>query len=118
MPKPEHRIPFELRNNKDWLFKVMTALHQYSAVSLNYELLKYSDDGSPEGEWIVTIDSADNKKAFETFTSTSASLEEALYDAFTRAELHQDGQVDAKAEARKAALAKLTKEDRQALGLA
>lgn len=107
-----HQIPFELRKNSNWLRNLIVTLDQYSSVNIHWEFDRYTDYGDVEGKWSIAIYHGRN-----IYSSSASDVLEALYDVTTQAEKGIDEEYERKKQKKAQAMAKLSLEEQQLLGL-
>ena len=104
----------ELYNNERWLRNLITDLRKYDCVDIHYEADSVASDlaGEQVGDWHVTIETSR-----KTVRTKCDDILNALWFATTLAESIDNEEYIQRVNRRNAALAKLSPEDRLALGI-
>lgn len=116
LPESAEEMPIAFHNGDDnTLRNCLMSLDNFRAVSINWEMDVAATNATGEscGEWTVEITTRRR-----TFTAKHSSLTNALWFAYTLADAADTEAYEQREKARADALAKLSPDERNALGLA
>jgi len=116
IPTSPNDMPFGYcSNNPNWLRNTLVTLNTYSVVDIHWEndWRQSNKTGEPEGEWELFIVTAHGKR----FTGKHEDIENVLWYVTTLADNATSEDWKKQEEDRKAALAKLTPNERRLLRL-
>lgn len=112
-PKFPDEMPAELFGANNYYRNAFVAdLCNFDAVEINYERTDDDDDDEPRGEWIINAE-----KGGRSFVARHTEFVNALWFILEHEKAESTRDFDEWRERRKAALAKLTPEDRDILGV-
>lgn len=114
LPSRPNDMPWELQCSEAWMHNALTALREYNSVSICWDLdVRQSNTlGEAVGEWSVEIDSRGKR-----YRGEDEELKPALWYASILADAANSEAFAAQEAAKKAALEKLTPEERKLLGV-
>jgi hypothetical protein len=113
IPNSPNDMPPEWHNDARQIRNALVTLDQFACVDIHWERDGYDDEGNPKGEWEITVETNSGLR----IRSRNCEITHALWFATQMADAAVQACYLQRKDAREAALAKLTTEERRMLGL-